>query len=347
MNPLDYFFSYYGASSWKDIVLSWGGTGTSWSVYRVNDATPIYTGSATTLAITSAPSTRGDYELRTTVGGTLYTSTIVTYTTDLPTPRSLAFSAVTATTASLSWTAVAGATGYEIADVARSYAVVASPSSATLAMTGLTPSTRYSRSVRTVYGSVKSAWSAPVTFFTSASTVATPGVFTFTPTTTYTWTAGRAGSTDPAWLSTASDWYAGDGYSWGDSRGVMTTYFFYGSPNQFTVHTGGTCTAIQVYVDRNGPTGDPGVVLSRWSLHSYYEKPGSQPDEPAASTDVGQFSRGDHGWVDLPVNWGQQLIDGVYAYGIAWGGTPERYQSSLYADLSVSPRLGDLRITVA
>lgn len=347
MNPLDYFISYYGDIPWKDIVLAWGGTGTTWNLYEVNNPTPIYSGSAYTYPVTLSPASRGDYRLETTVDGTLYTQTILTYTSVLPAPVGLASSSITDTTATLTWTAVTGATAYEIADVSQSYAVLDTVTPTTFSMTGLTPSTRYSRAVRTVYNDERSPWSAPVTFFTNPSTSVTGGTYVFMPDSIYTWAAGKAGSTDPQWLSSTSDWYAGEGSSWGDNRGTMTTYFFYGSPNPFIAYSGSTCTRFQVYIDRNGPTGDPGLVLSRWGLHNYTEKPIAEPLAPAATTDVGQFSRGAYGWVDLPVAMGQQLIDGTYACGIAWGGTPERYQSSLYADLSVSPRMGDLRITVA
>lgn len=348
MNPLEYFISYYGTSSWKDITLAWGGTGTSWQLFEVNNPTAIYTGADFSFNITSSPNTRGDYRIETTVGGVLYTATIMTYTTVLPTPGALAASSVTSSSATLTWSAIAGVDGYDVADVAESYEVVEEGLvAATLSMTGLTPSTRYSRAVRSVYETNASSWSSPVTFFTNASTVVTPGVYDFSPTTIYTWARGRAGSTNPEWLAAASNWGAGDGISWGDNRGVLSTYFFYGSPNQFIEYSAGSCTRIQIYLDRNGPTGDPGVVLSRWALHSYYEKPGSQPATPTAETDVGYFSRGGYGWVDLPTEWGQQLIEGDYAYGILWGGTPERYQTSLYADIEISPRTGNLKITVS
>jgi len=347
MNPLDYFISYYGNSPWKDIVLAWGGTGTNWKLYQVNNPTPLYQGANYTYPITSTPNTRGDYRLETTVGGTTYSQTIMTYTSSLPAPIGLAAGSITSTTASLSWTAVTGATAYEIADVAQSYKVLDTLSPTTQSLTGLTPSTRYSRAVRTVYGDIRSPWSAPVTFFTSASTSVTPGTYNFGPSNIYTWSAGKAGSTDPTWLSSTSDWYAGEGSAWGDNRGVMTTYFFFGSPNPFVALSGGTVTRFQVYLDRNGPTGDPGVVLSQWGLHNYTDKPGSQPLAPTATTDVGQFARNAYGWVDLPTSMGQTLITGTYACGLAWGGTPERYQSSLYADITVSPRVGDLKITVS
>lgn len=349
MNPIDYFVSYYGASSWKDVVLSWGGTAGNYTLYELGNATPLYSGTNTTYNVTTSPNTRGDYRLQATQDGIDYQLSVMTFTTALPAPVGFGAASVSSNSAVLNWNAVAGVSNYEVADVTEAYAVVQTLTTGATTWTpaGLDAATRYSYAVRSVYGDHKSKWSAPATFFTDAPTVVEPGTYEITPTSIYVWTTGRAGTTDPEWLPSSSHWFSGDGTTWGVNTGTNTTYFFFGSPNQFTSLAGGTVTKVEVYLDRNGPGGDPGLVLSRWNLHRYTDKPSAEPSDPTASVDTGQFARGQNGWIELPTAWGEQLIAGTYASGISWGGTPERFQAALNTDYAISPRTGNLRITVA
>lgn len=349
MNPIDYFVSYYGADSWKDVTITWGGSASTYTLYEVNNATPLYTGAGLSYTVATSPSTRGDYRLEASSGGINYQYSIMTYTTALPAPIGFGTSSIGINQALLTWTTVNAVNGYEIADVTESYEVVATIAGGgtTWNATSLNPSTRYSFAVRSVYGDHRSKWSSPVTFFTNAPATVTPGVYEFSAANIYVWTSGKAGSSDPQWLPASSHWYAGDGTTWGVNTGTNTTYFFYGSPNQFGSISGGTVTKLEIYLDRNGPGGDPGIVLSRWNLHRYANKPGAEPTELIGSTDIGQFARGQAGWIELPTAWGEQLVAGTYASGVAWGGTPERFQSALNTDYAVSPRTGNLKITVA
>jgi len=349
MNPIDFFVSYYGANSWKDIILAWGGSADVYTLYEVNNPTPIYTGPGLSYSLSTTPNTRGDYRIEASGENINYQFTIMTYTTALPAPVGFGTSSVSSNEALMSWTPVNAVNGYEIADVTESYQIVATITNGETSWTAenLEPSTRYSYAVRSIYGENQSKWSSPSTFFTNAPTTVTPGVYEFSPENIYVWTTGKAGSTDPQWLPSSSHWYAGDGSTWGVNTGTNTTYFFYGSPNQFGNLAGGTVTKFEIYLDRNGPGGDPGIVLSRWNLHRYSDKPSAEPSELVGSTDNGQFARGQKGWIELPTAWGEQLVAGTYASGVAWGGTPERFQSSLNTNYEISPRTGNVRITVS
>lgn len=342
MASIDYFVSYYGPSSWRDIVLSWGGDSTSFSLYADGSPTALYTGAGTTFTYQSTPNTRTDFVL---VGADGAEMTLITFTTVLPTPVKLTASLVTDTGALLSWGTVSGVDSYEIADVSDSYGLVDATALSQLSVEGLTASSRYSLAIRCNHGTDYSAWSQPVTFFTKRQTGAQTGAFTFKAASVYVWAAGMAGSTDPQWLPLASNWYSGNGANWGDVNGTLTTYFFYGPTNPFTLLSESTVTKAEVYLDRDSPVGDPGLVLSRWGLHRYLSKPSAEPSGATASADAGTFARGQYGWVELPVAWGQTIVSDPMVNGLCWGGVPERFQAALNTSYDVNPRTGDLRIT--
>jgi len=341
---INYFTSTYGTDPWRNITLYWDGdTATNYKIYQVGNPTALYNGTAKTYAFTGAPSTRYDFRLEATVSAVVYTSTITVFTRALPAPVGLTVGSITDTTASLTWQAVGGATTYDIGDVTDDYTVLYNQPGVSKALSGLTKQTRYSMAVRTISSGVYSRWSAPVTFTTAASGSITAGTYEFRPTAVHVWAAGRPGSTSPVWRATADDWYHGEGFTWGDNTGVQSTFFFYGA-NPFSALTGGTVTAIQVYCDRAGG-GDPAAVLSRWGLHPHQTLPGGAPTFPGTESDVGSFARNEAGWVSLPNAWGTTLIAGTQS-GVYWGDAPERFQSARNQDISVTPRHGDLKITV-
>lgn len=344
--PIKYFLAYYGTDSWKDLILRWNGSGTEWTVTLEGQEAPVYSGPDRQVPFTGVPNTAYVFTLSTTVDGVEHTRSILTYTTVLPAPVSVALDAVSDTAASITWAAQEGVQSYDVADVTDSFKVVATVPAPPAVITGLEPSTRCSFAVRSHLGDVVSRWGSALTFFTKAPDSVTPGAYTFDPVSAYVYAAGRPGSFDPGWQPAQGDWYHGDGLEWGDSRGVLTTFFFFGTSNPFNLLAGSVVTRCQVYVDRFSAGGDPGPVLSRLGLHQYLVKPDGEPLPLAATVDAGVFDRGDAQWVDVPLEWANQLIIGAFASGVAWGGVPERYMVSRRADPGVTPRTGSVRITV-
>ena len=261
MAAIDFFASAYGTSPWSDLSLYWSGTADSFSVYQVGSASPLYTGTGTSLAFAGDPDTRYDFRLEATVGAVVTVAVITAFTRPLPAPIDLAVSLVEDTTATLSWTAVDGATGYDVADVRDSYSVVASVVTPTRNLTLLDPSTRQSYAVRSKQGSVLSRWSAPVSFTTLAPAAVASGTYDYTPDATHVWYAGRAPITAD-WLPTADDWFHGDGLAWGDANGQQTTFFFYTTAD-FAALLSGIVTSCKIYLERSTNGGDPALVLSR------------------------------------------------------------------------------------
>ena len=344
--PIKYLLAYYGPNSWTDLILRWNGAGTDWTLYLVGQADPLYKGTGREFAFTGVPSTQYDFRIETTVDGKPYSQTIMAYTTSLPAPVGLQTLNIGDTGVTLQWSPQSGVTVYELCDVTDSYKVIHSGPETTLTLGGLTPSTRYSYAVRSRLGTEVSRWSAPVTFFTLPPDSITPGTYKFSPNVTYTWAAGRPGSSNPEWLPAQSDWYHGDGYEWNDNNGVQTTYFFFGTPNPFSVLKGAVVSKCEVYISRYSAGGDPGPVLSRLALHTYANKPDGEPTPTNSQVDAGTLSRGEAMWVEVPTEWADQLIIGAFANGVAWGGVPGRYQMSKNVPYGTDPRIGDVRITV-
>lgn len=344
--PIKYFLAYYGKDSWKDLILRWNGTGTQWVVTLEGQEEPVYSGPDRQVAFTGQPNTSYTLTLTTTVDGVQYQRTILTYTTLLPAPTDVVLQQVSDSAAAISWAAQDGVASYDVADVSDSFKVVVTVPKPPAVLTGLSPSTRCSFAVRGHLGQDVSRWSSPVTFFTRPPDKVAPGDYVFDPAAAYVYAAGRPGSADPGWQPAQGDWYHGDGLEWGDSRGPLTTYFFFGASNPFNALYSGVPTRCQVYVDRFSTGGDPGPVLSRLGLHGYPTKPDGEPLPLAATVDAGVFDRGDAQWVDVPLDWANQLIIGAFALGVAWGGVPERYMVSRRVDPGVSPRTGSVRITI-
>jgi len=347
--PIDYVVAYYGTSAWKDLVIRWNGTGKNWTLYQIGVDTPLYQGTEQQFLFTGEPSVQYNFKVVTTVDSKEYDYSVLTYTTALPAPIGLATAEIKSTTARLFWRETPGVDYYEVCDVRDSYKLIGfttDSKTTTFDISGLEPSTLYSYAVRSSFKDRKSKWSNATTFFTLTPEHATQGVYSFSPVSTYTWRAGRIGSTDPSWAPAQSDWYHGDGLVWGDLNGVQTTYFFFGSANPFNRLAGATITKCEIYLSRGSFGGDPGAVLSRVGLHTYGEKPDGEPIPSGSSLDVGTLSRGEAAWFEVPTAWAEQLIIGAYASGWLWGGCQERFAATRNVDASVDPRIGMIRITV-
>ncbi|MGH2565133.1 MAG: fibronectin type III domain-containing protein, partial [Ginsengibacter sp.] len=101
-------------------------------------------------------------------------STNFTTTGGCSVPTGLAVSSITTTTATVSWTAVSGATGYNLqykASTDGSYTTISNLATTSYNLTGLTAGTTYQYQVQTICGGSSSAYSAPSSFQTSGGTI--------------------------------------------------------------------------------------------------------------------------------------------------------------------------------
>lgn len=347
VNPIDYFTAVYGVPPWTAINLTWDGTATNYTLFEAGSEVSLINGAFKSFEYIGVPDTRYDFRLETeTITGTRAVA-LTAYTASLPPPSGRDVDTVTSTSVTLSWQAVTGATAYEVADVRNDYAIVATPTTTTVTINGLTPASRQSFAIRTVINAVRSPWSRPITVTTSPTGTVTSGVYSFAPTATAVWRSGRAGSSSPSWRPTADDYYHGDGWVWGDPSGTQTTYFFYGSPNPFVSIINGGITKLEVYTARSSSGGAPSTVLSHWQLHPHASKPAGEPSLNDSEYDAGLLARGETAWVELPVAWAASLIANGSHKGLAWGATPDRYQVASNTGTAHPPVLGTLRFTVA
>ncbi len=168
-----------GAVDAYSATVTWGGEGTAWSLQykKASDAawttvegltTPSYT-------LTGLDPTTGYVVRVQAVDGhanSLWTgTTFTTLESDVATPTAVTCTAVTATTATLSWTENGSATQWQISvldGVAGESRFTADSNPYTV--TGLTAETIHSAQVRAVSGSGYSSWSTPATFESTAKT---------------------------------------------------------------------------------------------------------------------------------------------------------------------------------
>lgn len=108
-------------------------------------------------------------------------------------------------------------------------------------------------------------------------------------------------------------WYKTQAYQgsyntqWGYHRGC----FFYGA-NAFAPLAGVTVTKIQIYLARAGIGGQGGAVPMFIAPHVHATQPATKPYFPASAVNVGSLAWNAWGDFDLPVSWGQALINGTY-----------------------------------
>ena len=346
MATVDTFTATAGTTAWSEIDLAWTGTATTWTLYQSGIATALYTGANLSYTFTAVPGTRYSFRLVASDTGDDDTATLVYVTQQLPAPSNLYASGIGTTSATLYWTQVTDATGYDIADVADAYSI--ENSVGTVGgdpLSGLTADTSYSRAVRSKLGTVVSRWSNPITFTTAKPTGVSAGSYTYEPTAVGIWQAGLPGSSSPQWKASNATLYHGSGEAWGDTSGALSTVFFYGDTNPFSSLSTNTPTKLEVWIAREYD-GSSAAVTSRWHTHTYGSQPGGEPTLSAGSSDVGSLAHGESAWVELPIGWASDLIGFTNAKGIAWGNVAQRYQSA-DNDLGVNtPANGTLRFTV-
>ena len=333
--------------------------------------TTLYTGTGTTYTHSSlSPETTYTYYLEAngpispTVDGTV-TSIITAKTLAVPAPTGLARSSLDHDSVVLSWNAVSGATSYTLVN-SKTGANVATGITTTSSTRTLTPSTSYSFAVRAVIGSAVSASSTAITFTSSAKPGPDAGLYTFKTKSASTYQSGETGGQAAGWRPTTDDYYHGNGNAYGSSRGDQTTFFFYYSSatgtNPFAALKDGTCTKMEVYIQR-GPSGSgsSAATVSRWRIHTYNTRPSGTPafenyiggggtyGGSTAPINNDGLSYGEGQWVEIPssirTTWFNAFVAGTMS-GIAWGGSTSAYMSAI-RNLSAQTPSGTVRITIA
>jgi hypothetical protein len=109
------------------------------------------------------------------------------------------------------------------------------------------------------------------------------------------------------------DWERDDvyqgAYGYSARYGYWRGCYFYG--NAFGSLVGKRCTRIRIYISRKsegGIAGPEGIYLAP---HAHASRPGGSPVWRGSARYVGALAWGDGAYFDLPVSWGQGLIDGT------------------------------------
>ncbi len=213
-------------------------------------------------------------------------------------------------------------------------------------ITGLHPSSTYTMAVRVIvatsdatHDTSSSGLSASKAVTTSAAPETGPanGTYTFEPASNATWTQYND------WRSTSDDLYHG---TYSSTNGRQAAFFFYSSRLSAAFPSGlGTknVTRIQVYMKRLSTGGSSANQSCHWNLHGYTSRPSGTPAFHG-DTDAGALAWGEGAWIDLPISWGEYLVNLDYR-GISWGDVASRY---MIADnsLSLSTPNGTLKITI-
>lgn len=109
------------------------------------------------------------------------------------------------------------------------------------------------------------------------------------------------------------DWERDDVYqgAYGGSTqyGYWRGAYFYG--NAFGSLVGKRCTRLRIYISRKSEGGIAGAENVWIAPHAHASRPSGSPVWKASATKVGTLAWGAEGYFDLPVSWGQGLINGT------------------------------------
>lgn len=120
-------------------------------------------------------------------------------------------------------------------------------------------------------------------------------------------------ATDTQSYRSSDKWERDDVYQGAYSSSVSLGYFrgcyFYG--NAFGSLVGKRCTRLRIRLSRKGSGGIAGAESIYLAPHAHASRPSGSPIWRASARNVGSLAWGDSGTFDLPVSWGQALIDGT------------------------------------
>ncbi len=123
-----------------------------------------------------------------------------------------------------------------------------------------------------------------------------------------------------------SSWRSADGWSgaylpttdtvaqgaYSTAYGYYYGCYFYGA-NAFVSLAGRTCTRIRIRLNRQGSGGSAGGTQQVIAPHVHPSQPADSPLFATTGVNVGALGWGSAGVFDLPVSWGQSIIDGTYS----------------------------------
>jgi hypothetical protein len=313
-----------GSPSYQKAVLTWTAGGAStYKVFQQGSSTALYTGSGSTYTFTGAPATKYTFFVRAIAAdGITYTdSSPISIVLDaLAAPANFRKTSGDWRSSVWAWNAVTGATSYDLVDTLAGNAVKGNTSSTGLSEYPLNDSTTYERGVRAKLGSATSGVSNKIRYTTPAQPGPGAGTYTYNANTqTDAWAPGYG-----VWRPTSDGIIHGNGDIWGGANGNQITFFFYGNRPWYTALHGGRCTRLKIQLKRDSSAGYSSAQACRFGLHNYTVRPGGAPLAYSA-IDAGSLSWGEEAAIDLPVSWGQAMIDTASIGGITWGFVPGRY----------------------
>lgn len=106
--------------------------------------------------------------------------------------------------------------------------------------------------------------------------------------------------------------YVGQGAYSSGSLGYYRGCYFYGA-GAFTVLAGRRCTSLTIRLSRAGSGGASGGTTQWIAPHVHATQPAGQPTFVGGVSGVGTLAWNTAGVFNLPIEWGQGLIDGIYS----------------------------------
>lgn len=218
------------------------------------------------------------------------------------------------------WNTVLGADRYELIDTLNGNAVKWSGTENSVVEGGLTQHTVYERAVRAKIGSsAYSVLSNKLRYTTPAAPTAAPGTYSFACTSAQTWSPVQ-----PAWRAAADGIVVGNGKRFNDSYGDQVALAFFHAQPWIWGMSGMKVTRFKVAFKRDKTTGLSSPQPLYWYLHNYDSQPAGAPLLQGGPVAAGSLGAGESGLIDLPIAWGQALLNSSWK-GIALGGAGRSY----------------------
>lgn len=117
----------------------------------------------------------------------------------------------------------------------------------------------------------------------------------------------------------SASWRDFDGWAWRPSNAMQGAYsagygyyrglYFYGA-GAFADLSGARCTRARIKLHRDSGVGNSAATPMMLALHAHQTRPGGAPTFTTAATMVGSLAWSSAATFDLPISWGQALIDG-------------------------------------
>lgn len=332
-----------GTPPYQKLVINWLGTGAAkYELRQSGSTTVLYSGTGTTYTFTGVPSTKYTFTVRAiALDGSFSDSAPVSATLDaLPAPTNFRRTTGTSTSSTFAWNAVTAASNYEVVDTLVANTPTRWSGPGLLAVeNSLHASTTYERAVRARLSTASSGLSNKVRYTTPAPSSSPAGTYEFRATRAVAWAPGRN-----AWRPDSDGIIHGNGDIWGASNGNQITLFFYDLNAIRALF--GRVTRFKIRIRRDSSAGYSAPQANHFTAHTFASRPAGSPNSGlGAATNSGSLAWGKEGVFDLPVAWGQWMVDSYLNMGgIAWGGATNQYMRG--AGLAGYADQGRLYITI-